>query len=112
MTRRKSYPRNQRKSGNNGSGRTLEVGQSFSLKINTQQEQTERTEKKLSVSLCFLLMESFRLLDAAFFQFLRQESIGQRGHIGGLFVVRCAAVAAFDILVVKNVVALLFHPGD
>src|SRR5947207_2031742 len=42
-------------------------------------------------------------------QLLPQKRVRQRAHEGGLLVVRCTAVAAFDILVEQHVVAHFQH---
>src|SRR5689334_14387946 len=88
------------------------TGRSFSRRDETQQEQTEVTRRFSVSSFFFAVFCSISSLDSAFFEFLRKERIGQRGHICRLFVICCATMAAFDILVVEDIVALLFHPGD
>src|SRR5438128_8741945 len=45
-------------------------------------------------------------------QLFDQESVAQRSHISGLPVVGCAAVPPFDILEIKNIMALLLHLGE
>src|SRR5262245_52552275 len=69
-----------------------------------------RNSKREAASLCTTAAASSRVT-ASPLQLLPQETELQRQHVGPLRVVGRSAVAAFDVLVVQQVVALLEHAG-